>query len=181
MNKTNTGEILAETIDMLTSGKFEIKTTDHGGSVIHQILVDRSEYGKVCGSKGEMIRAIKHLWEVCVSRGQETPIRVTLKEPTDGYAKGRSDTVPAENFDVLDFMELIEDVLNLICETEVNVDDSENRQSLSWDARSKINKIKIEMEDPPDYIKEEFYESCNVLFFAMAKANGGMIDMKFNG
>lgn len=181
MNKSSTGEILAETIDMLTSGKFEVKTFTQGEAQVHQIMVDRSEYGKICGSKGKMIRAIKYIWEVCISRNEEVPIRVNLKEPIDGYSKGRSAEVPSELFDLNDFLELIEDIMDLVGQIEVEIDDSETRQSLEWDARNKIYKLKIYVEDPPKYLKSEFEEACQVLFFAMAKANGGLVDIIFDG
>ena len=170
----NTSEILAETVDMLTNGKFEILTSDEGGAVSHQIVVDRSEYGKVCGSKGKMIRAIKHIWEVCIARGIETPIRVNLREPSSGFAVGRSADVPSDKFNEEDFAELIEEIIAGICDVEVDYEKL-NGGSLYTHVFS------IEMDDPPEYLGAEFKESFIVLFHAMAKANGGNVDFKFNG
>ena len=87
----DTKEILAESIEMLTNGKFQVFSSKESGAISLQIIVDRSEYGKICGSKGKMIRAIKHIWEVCLARGLEVPIRVSLKEPRTGFAEGRNE------------------------------------------------------------------------------------------
>ena len=118
MNSTK--EILAEVMAMLTNGRFEIFTSDDRGSTNHQIIVDRSEYGKVCGSKGKMIRAIKHIWEVCIARGTDTPIRVNLREPNEGFAEGRSAEVSSDNFNEEDFAELIEEIISFVCDVTVD-------------------------------------------------------------
>ena len=170
MPKSDTSEILAEVVDMLTDGNFSVSTSNSGNAIVHQINIDRSEYGKVCGSKGKMIRAIKHIWEICISRSQEVPIRVTLMEPTDGYAQGRSADVPSENFDPDDFGELMEDVISLACKSKISY--SEMNKSFCYN---------VCIEEPPHYISSDFYDSVNVLFHAMAKANGGKVEFKFNG
>ena len=172
--ENSTSEILAEAVDMLTSGKFEILTSDDGGAVSHQILVDRSEYGKVCGSKGKMIRAIKHIWEVCIARGIEKPIRVNLREPNSGFAVGRSADVPSDKFNEEDFAELIEEIISIICDVSVDYEKL-NGGSLH------THVFYVEMYDPPEYLGDEFKEAFIVLFHAMAKANGGYIEFKFHG
>lgn len=170
----NTKEILAEAMGMLTNGRFEIFTTNDHGSINHQIIVDRSEYGKVCGSKGKMIRAIKHIWEVCISRGADKPIRVNLREPKTGFAEGRSAEVSSDKFSEEDFAELIEEIISFICDVTVDYEKI-NSDSLC------THVFYIEMDDPPEYLGDEFKEAFNVLFHAMAKANGGYIKFDFNG
>jgi predicted RNA-binding protein YlqC (UPF0109 family) len=170
----NTKEILAEAMAMLTNGKFEVFTSNEGGAVSHQIIVDRSEYGKVCGSKGKMIRAIKHIWEVCIARGADKPIRVNLREPSSGFAEGRNAEVPSDNFSEEDFAEIIEEIISFSCDVSV---DYEKLSSGS----SHTHVFFIAMDDPPEYLGDEFKEAFNVLFHAMAKANGGYVKFDFNG
>jgi len=170
----NTKEILAEAMGMLTNGKFEIFSTEDRGAISHQIIVERSEYGKVCGSKGKMIRAIKHIWEVCLARGTDVPIRVNLREPNKGFAEGRSAEVSADNFDEEDFAELIEEVVSLVCDVNVNYEKLNNGHNYT-------HVFFIELDDPPKYLGDEFKEAFNILFHAMAKANGGYIKFNFDG
>jgi len=171
-----TGNILEEAITFLTDGEFNLKKTSNKDVIVYTIIVERSEYGKVCGAKGKTIRAIKHLWEACIARKLKKPIIVTLKEPTGGYAKGRSADVPAENFNQDEYLELVEDVLNLICHTTAK-DHGSGGGLIPHDPKG--YNVYISMDDPPDYLKQEFYESANVLFQAMAKANGGNVSIHF--
>lgn len=170
----NTKEILAEAMSMLTNGKFEIFTSEDRGSIVHQIIVERSEYGKVCGSKGKMIRAIKHIWEVCIARGTDVPIRVNLMEPNKGFAEGRSEDVPIDNFDEEDFAELIEEIISFVCDVEVNYEKLSNGSNYS-------HVFFVLLDDPPKYLGDEFKEAFTVLFHAMAKANGGFVKFNFDG
>ena len=170
----DTKEILAESIEMLTNGKFEVFSSKESGAISLQIIVDRSEYGKICGSKGKMIRAIKHIWEVCLARGLEVPIRVSLKEPSTGFAEGRNAEVSPDKFNADDFCELKEEMISLMCDVEVDY------EKLSSGAVY-THKFFISMDDPPEYLGNEFKESFNILFHAMGKANGGYIKFDFNG
>ena len=170
----NTKEILAEAMSMLTNGKVQIFTSEDRGAVSHQIIVERSEYGKVCGSKGKMIRAIKHIWEVCIARGTDVPIRVNLKVPNKGFSDCRSAEVPLDNFCEEDFAELIEEIITYVCDVEVNYEKLSNGSNYT-------HVFFITLDDPPKYLGDEFKEAFTTLFHAMAKANGGVVKFDFDG
>lgn len=168
---------LKETIDLLINGDCEIKSANIWDCVSFTIIVDRSEYGKVCGSRGKMIKALKHLWEVCIARGLECPIRITLQEPSHGFAKGRSAEVPSEMFNSKSFREIISITLKELCGLDCNI----KEQSHKGEEGAVLHVYKIEMKDTPTYISREFYDAFTTVFFAIAKANGGHIFLDWNG
>lgn len=175
-NKTAV-DALKLAIQNLTGGKASLEVGTSGNAMCLRIIVHRGEYGKVCGSKGKMIRAIKYLWEVCMSRKQGLPIRVTLEEPTYGFAEGRSAEVPSENFNAEEYCELIKSIMSLICDAKIIFVEVEPK---SWQSKSShIYQISGEETDPR-IASEEFFESCTVLFTAMAKASGGQTFYKFS-
>lgn len=148
-----------------------IRTEETGdGSLGLQIIVSRPDYGKVCGSKGATIRAIKHLWEYCIARGCNQPIRVSLLEPQEGFAGIRGKLVSSENFDTAEFAATILDIISFVCDVD-----------LKHEVLAGVHKFDIHMTDKPDHIGVEFYDSFNSVFNAAAKANGGVCDFIFHG
>ena len=175
-NRNKIVDALKLAVRSLTGGKASIDVGTSVNAMCLRILVHRAEYGKVCGSKGKMIRAIKFLFEVCMSRNQGVPIRGTLEEPTYGFAQGRSEEVPAENFDAKEYCGVVKSILSLICVNEISFD---LVKAMDWQERdTHIFKIKHDtMEGIPSI---QFREAFCVMFTAIAKASGGNALYKFD-
>ena len=172
-NTTTPQETLDRLLKLLISKPEEasIQTDETGdGSIGLQIIVTRPDYGKVCGSKGATIRAIKHIWEYCIARGCNQPIRVTLLEPQAGFAGIRGGIVSSENFDTHEFTATILDVVSFFCDVEVNEE-----------LKAGVHRFDIYMTDKPEHIGVEFYDSFKSVFNAAEKANGGLCECTFHG
>ena len=167
-----TGNILEEAITLLTNGDFELSRINTDEALVYTIYVERSEYGKICGAKGKMIRSIKYLWETCMSRKLKKPIRVILKEPSSGYSKGRQPIVPEELFDASMFYDVISDILSASADADLSVKEF-------GDNRTKIFTYTVGEYKEQSYLGQDFKQSFETLATAIAKANGGNVIINF--
>ena len=166
-----TSVYLKEIVDLLINGECEIRSTTVNECIVHYIIVERGQYGKVCGSRGKMIKALKHLWEVCISRGINCPIRINLQEPSHGFASGRSAEVSPEKFDPDVYEKLIRLTINDLC----NLDCDISRKQAGDKKDNSLHIFDLKIANPPNYLSDEFYDSFTSIFFAIAKANGGHV------
>jgi len=174
-----TGNILEEVITLLIEGDFELRRytqTDfeEQNLYIYSIHVNRSEYGKVCGAKGKMIRSIKYIWEVCMCRHLKKQVRVSLKEPSSGYSKGRQPDVPEENFDADLFLEVVSDIVEASSGGIVSYERFK-------DTTPPIFTYTVKYKRSNPCLGEEYKLALESVFNAIAKANGGNIVVNING
>lgn len=174
-----TGNILEEVITLLIEGDFELRRYTQSDRYendlhIYSIYVDRSEYGKVCGAKGKMIRSIKYIWEVCMARNLKKQVRVSLKEPSEGYSKGRRPSVPEENFDADLFLEVVSDVVEASSGGEVTY----NRFK---DTSPPIFTYNVVYKKTNSNLGDDYKTAIESLFTAIAKANGGNVIVNIHG
>ena len=174
MKDQRTRELLEECIFGLTEGEFSIHMKKDPRCTVFEIEVDRSEYGKICGAKGKMIRAIKFIWEACISRKIQKPVRVVLKEPLNGFSKGRQPNVPSEKFNQDWFHGLLEYVVDASAGGTVKRIESESDLGSSSIRKWMISNASTSKINPHDY-----ESSIDNIFAGIAKANGGSVKLFF--
>tara|TARA_Y100000401_G_scaffold116519_1_gene122482 strand:+ start:2470 stop:3006 length:537 start_codon:yes stop_codon:yes gene_type:complete len=174
MKEEKVRELLEECVYALTDGDFFINSKEDSRCIVYEIEVDRSEYGKICGAKGKMIRSIKYVWEACISRQIQKPIRVTLKEPSNGFSKGRQPNVPSEKFDPSWFHSLLTYV------AEASIEGVVRQLEDEWSNESnRVSKWSVSCTCNTDINFNDYQNSLSNLFGGIAKANGGNARLQF--
>ena len=152
-------KVLSDLIHMLTCTDTNLEESDSFNITSFKITAPRSEYGKICGARGKMIRGIKHLFEYAISRAIGEPLKVTLLEPHTGFMGAPTETEPSL-YDPNKVQELCLDILSLMSEVQVE-----------WDMDDTGRYIyTIDMEH--EMIDEAFIEAFNVVLKGASKANG---------
>ena len=153
-------KLLTQIIKAITHSDVNIE--EHSGYSItsYKITAPRTEYGKICGARGKMIQAIKHIFEYSLSRAINEPLKVSLYEPQDGFMGHRHEEPDPNKYDPEKVTDLALDLLSFF-----------NKVSSSWD-RDDVGFYNYKFKVSHQLIDEHFIDAFNVLFNGVSKAQG---------
>jgi len=170
MKAVDIKEILEKTIKGLCVNKDSVKVemAEMTHSVTFSISVCAEDQGKVVGTRGGNISAIKNIFESAKATGKEyneKSIRIFLDSPED---RSRGEVLKFEinpEWDSLPFVELTDDLLSLFVDAKVEHTD--------------LKGVSVFECNLLEFLSEEIKNDINTIMTGIGKCNGATIEISF--